>query len=185
MSAYLYGQAVDRQAAQRARVPPGVRPLPLLRPHREGGGGPFRDRREKRFLFPGVAGAEGVHPPPPEIPPQDRVPRGGGASFPLARPGAGTGARREPPGGDRARRGGGGRGPRGGGGGPGKGDPPPKRRNPSRARQPRLCPRRRSERVPVLPDRGESRRRFPQTVGTQEAAMTGRPPHTAAVSTAD
>src|SRR3990172_7157281 len=106
MSAYPYGQTVDRQAAQRARVPPGVRPLPLLRPHREGGGGPFRDRREKRLLLPGVAGAEGVHPPPPEIPSQDRVPRGGVASFPLARSGAGTGARRGPPGGDRARRGG-------------------------------------------------------------------------------
>src|SRR3972149_5022187 len=97
MSTYLYGQTVDRQAAQRARVPPGVRPLPLLRPHRDGGGGPFRNCREKRLLLPGVAGAEGVHPPPPKIPPPDRVPRGGGASGPPARSGTGTGARREPP----------------------------------------------------------------------------------------
>src|SRR3990170_4734320 len=106
MSAYPYGQAVDRQTAQGACVPAGVRPLPLLRPHREGGGGPVRDRREKRLLLHGVAGAKGVHPPPPEIPPPDRIPRGGGASRPPARAGAGTCARREPPGGDRTRRGG-------------------------------------------------------------------------------
>src|SRR4030066_375709 len=91
MLTYLYGQAADRQTTQGAHVPAGGRPLPLLRPHREGGGGPFRDRRKKRLLLHGVAGAQGVHPPPPEIPPPDRVPRGGGASFPLARPGAGAG----------------------------------------------------------------------------------------------
>src|SRR3990172_2527880 len=209
MSTYLHGQATDRQTAQGAHVPAGVRPLPLLRPHREGSGGPFRDRRKKRLLLHGVAGAQGVHPSRPEIPPPDRVPRGGGASCPPARSGARADSRGEPPGGGRTRRGGTPPGPvdgRGGGdlrparkggqhgrsphlrrglrsrpvagdrrgrgnrgrrrrrGGHGQEDPPPERRNPSRARQPRLCPPRRAERVPVLPDRGESRRRFPETV---------------------
>src|SRR3970040_713750 len=141
MSTYLHGQATDRQTAQGAHVPAGVRPLPLLRPHREGGGGPFRDRRKKRLLLHGVAGAQGVHPSRPEIPPPDRVPRGGGASCPPARSGARADSRGE------AEM----RGRRRGGGGHGKEDPPPERRNPSRPRQPRLCPPRRAERVPVLP----------------------------------
>src|SRR3990172_1825903 len=170
MSTYLHGQATDRQTAQGAHVPAGVRPLPLLRPHREGSGGPFRDRRKKRLLLHGVAGAQGVHPSRPEIPPPDRVPRGGGASCPPARKGGQhgrsphlrRGLRSRPVAGDR--RGRGNRGRRRRRGGHGQEDPPPERRNPSRARQPRLCPPRRAERVPVLPDRGESRRRFPETV---------------------
>src|SRR4030065_548651 len=101
MSTYLHGQATDRQTAQGAHVPAGVRPLPLLRPHREGGGGPFRDRRKKRLLLHGVAGAQGVHPSRPEIPPPDRVPRGGGASCPPARSGARADSRGGPPGGRR------------------------------------------------------------------------------------
>src|SRR3990172_7121042 len=227
MSTYLYGQTVDRQAAQRPRVPPGVRPLPLLRPHREGGGGPFRDRRKKRLLLHGVAGAQGVHPSRPEIPPPDRVPRGGGASCPPARSGARADSRGEPPGGGRTRRGGTPPGPvdgRGGGdlrparkggqhgrsphlrrglrsrpvagdrrgrgnrgrrrrrGGHGQEDPPPERRNPSRARQPRLCPPRRAERVPVLPDRGESRRRFPETVERRSRLARSRDPYAGRLS---
>ena len=43
------------EATQGAYVPAGVRPLPLLCPHREGSGGPLRNRREKRLLLHGVA----------------------------------------------------------------------------------------------------------------------------------